>query len=118
MSGETKLKVILRSSMNLLFRGCADVSKIRVRLSLTPTNEPCYTSLMRKRNKYAFAHGERKENPMCICPLENKSGCFKEFVIVPEHTDRYNRVYKETSYWKIICQHLNEISRQASEGAA
>ena len=70
------------------------------------------------KKKYAFENGERKENPKCMCPRVDKSECFKQFVVVPEHQDRYNRVYKEESYWKVDCPYLNEISRKANEGAA
>ena len=69
------------------------------------------------KNKYAFENGERRPNEKCICSLEDKSKCFKEFVIVPEREDRHKRKYKEESYWRIICPQLNEISRKATEGA-
>lgn len=63
------------------------------------------------KNKYAFEVGERKPNPKCPCPLEDKSNCFLEFNVVNVGTK------KESSYWKIICPHINEISRRASENA-
>lgn len=69
------------------------------------------------KNKYSFQVGERREFPKCPCPLEDKSNCFKEFAILPEHKDRFGNVYREESYWKVICPYHKKISESAARGA-
>ena len=70
------------------------------------------------KTKYLYQEGERKENKNCICPLADKSKCFKVFSLAPEHISRYGKKTPATSYWKIECPHLNKISEDAGRKAS